>query len=420
MMGMTSVGFDRKGHQMGATSTADMIGGRAKDLRAQIDDLRAEEAGARARADQLSASFKDQGIDVLASAHKASFAKLDALYGDADQLKGRLDDTRDSLNALLSEHGTEIHSAAPGTAGSPSRNEFGTEGPMFLHLAAQNEATPSGGGYTVPEPLLNELIGALRPMSVFLGAGARIFPMHSETLRIPKMGTGVAGAWVNENSPIPDEDMVLDQVTLTARKVGVITSTTHELLHDSGLEVVRVIEEEHVKALGLKLDLAFFKGSGTAPEPRGLLNMVGISAIDKASGASDLDDVEDALATLEASNADMSKVELFMHPTLWHDYRKVKETTGGYLMGGVTEPGKRELFGHRVHTSTQLIEADSEFFIAAVDMSQIAVGFRQPWDVDIDPNYDFASQLIGIRTTSRWDIQPLNAAGVCLVTNISS
>jgi HK97 family phage major capsid protein len=143
--------------------------------------------------------------------------------------------------------------------------------------------TPSAGGYTVPAPLMVEFIDSLRNTAVVLAAGGVIVPMTSKTLDIARLDSDPAPSWRNEAATVSQSDAVFSQVKLDAQDLSVEIVTSRELAQDSA-NLEAILKRSFVQAFAVELDRVALVGSGTTPEPEGVLNATGVTEID-LSGA---------------------------------------------------------------------------------------------------------------------------------------
>ncbi len=140
------------------------------------------------------------------------------------------------------------------------------------------EATVGAGGALVPSPLSARVIDLARNASRVFTAGAITVPMTSQTLALARLtGEGTPG-WKTENSAITaTADMTFDRVTFTARTLTRVITLSLELFEDADPSSQDVIARSFARQVALELDRVALRGSGTAPEPRGVLNQSGIT-----------------------------------------------------------------------------------------------------------------------------------------------
>lgn len=145
---------------------------------------------------------------------------------------------------------------------------------------ALSEGTNTAGGYAVPNVLLPDILAALVPSSSLLSAGANIANLtdQASSFRIAAIDTIPTAAWRNESANIAESDPTFRTVTITPRSLSFRFKVSRELLADApGLE--QALNYAIAQAFAKEIDRAGLMGSGTAPEIRGLRNMVGVNAI---------------------------------------------------------------------------------------------------------------------------------------------
>jgi HK97 family phage major capsid protein len=132
--------------------------------------------------------------------------------------------------------------------------------------------------------------------------------MTSETLNLARVAqpgistTGspvtnaATGAWKLENDLIDESDLTLERVTLTARTLPLLLKMSVELFEDAP-NISTIVEQEMATSTALELDRVALVGSGTPPEPRGLLNQSGVNT-DTLGSPADWDFLIDAAGTL--------------------------------------------------------------------------------------------------------------------------
>lgn len=151
--------------------------------------------------------------------------------------------------------------------------------------------TDSAGGFTVPTLLMPGILDALVPASSLLTAGASIVPLEEDgqgakSFNWPAIATLPTAAWRSEGGAVAESDPVFRNVAATPRSLAFRFSCSRELLADAmGLE--QALRRAIAAAFARELDRAGLRGTGTAPEPRGILNTSGVLTVTNgANGAS--------------------------------------------------------------------------------------------------------------------------------------
>jgi len=101
-----------------------------------------------------------------------------------------------------------------------------------IHMKAHTEGVNSAGGFLVPDEFENELISLRESYGVFR-RNAKIYPMGSDTLRIPKRTAGLTAYFVGEANAGTESTQTLDSVQLVAKKLMCLTTVSNELLEDA-------------------------------------------------------------------------------------------------------------------------------------------------------------------------------------------
>ena len=140
---------------------------------------------------------------------------------------------------------------------------------------ALSEGTNSAGGYTVPDILSASLIDKLRAQSVAVQAGCRTIPMSSDNLSIAKVNADPSPAFRNEAAAIAETDPTFTTVAMVPRSLAMMTKISTELLEDT-VNLATELPNIITRAMAAEMDRIVFQGTGSAPEPRGIINQSGI------------------------------------------------------------------------------------------------------------------------------------------------
>jgi HK97 family phage major capsid protein len=201
------------------------------------------------------------------------------------------------------------------------------------HERALAEGTIGAGGALVPSPLSARVIDLARNATRVFQAGAVTVPMTAQTLALARLTSEGTPAWKSENAAITAADMVFDRVTFTARTLVRLITLSVELFEDADPSSEDVIARAFAGQMAVELDRVALLGSGTAPEPRGVLNQSGVTLSAHGANGTAISNYDwwlDAKGTVLAGNFEPNAH--IQAPRSSTSLAKLKEaTTNAYL-----------------------------------------------------------------------------------------
>jgi HK97 family phage major capsid protein len=142
---------------------------------------------------------------------------------------------------------------------------------------ALSSGASATGGVLVPTLVSAQVIDALVDRATALQAGARIVPMGSESVKLPKIASLPTPGWRQQNAPVAVSDPGFDGITLTAKTLAVLCKVPWDLFEDVSAQASLAIEAALTTSLALELDRAAYFGDGTNDAPTGLVNTAGVT-----------------------------------------------------------------------------------------------------------------------------------------------
>jgi HK97 family phage major capsid protein len=249
------------------------------------------------------------------------------------------------------------------------------------HERALAEATVGAGGALVPAPLSARVIDLARNRTVVLRAGAQTVPMASSTLALARLTSEGTPAWKTENAAITAADMVFDRVTLTARTLVRLITLSVELFEDADPSSEGVIANAFAGQMAVELDRVALLGTGTAPEPRGVLNQSGVTVTAHGANGTAITNFDwwlDAIGAVRA--AGFEPTVHIQAPRSSTSLSKLKEaTTNAYLAppAGLLPMLTTKSIPINVTTGTS---TDTSYVFTA-DWSNLLVGIRTSFNL---------------------------------------
>jgi len=151
-------------------------------------------------------------------------------------------------------------------------------------------------------------------------------------------------AEVAEGGTYGEAAFALTEQTSTVRKVGVWVPVTDEQLEDEPAAQA-YLDRRLPFMLRQRLDSQILTGNGTAPNLRGINNVVGIQT--QAKGADPVfDAILKAATKVRVTGRAMPGAVIF-HPNDWQDLRLTRTADGIYILGNPNEPGPASIWGLR-------------------------------------------------------------------------
>jgi HK97 family phage major capsid protein len=182
---------------------------------------------------------------------------------------------------------------------------------------------------------------------------------------IPQMPTGQAAvkymvetfanaaAEVAEGGTYAEATLSYAEASQVVQKVAVYLPVTDEQMEDA-TEAEAYVEQRLPFMVQQRLDSQLLVGNGTAPNLRGILNVVGVQTQAKAS-----DPTPDAVykAIVKVQAVGFANPDVFItHPNDWQDIRLLKTADGIYIWGSPSEAGPQRIWGLNVVVATAITE----------------------------------------------------------------
>ena len=132
-----------------------------------------------------------------------------------------------------------------------------------VELRAHQESVNTTGGFLVPEEFNATIIDLREQYGVFR-QHTKVQPMGRDTMPLGRRTGGLTAYAVGESTAPTESTKSWDQITLTARKWGVLTRLSTELAEDAIISVADDLASEIAYAFSNKEDDCGFLGDGTS------------------------------------------------------------------------------------------------------------------------------------------------------------
>jgi len=302
----------------------------------------------------------------------------------------------------------------------------------FLRGAARMKTTPavtralsvgvdSAGGFAVPSMVMPGILAALVPASSVLSAGAPIIPLTdgAKSYSFAALETLPTASWRAENGEVAESQPTFRNVLMTPRSLSFVFKTSRELLAD-GLNIEGALYLAIAQAFAKEIDRACLRGTGTAPEIRGLLNTAGVQAVANGTNGAVLASYANFFSATQAilqANGPMPTAAI-MSPRSLVKLGALADTTGQPLMvPALLQPVKQLQTSQIINTLPVGASTDcSEIYIG--DFSQFVIGMREQLSIEVLREAYAGHGQIGFMCHARMDVAAMYPAAFAIVTGV--
>lgn len=285
--------------------------------------------------------------------------------------------------------------------------------------AALTEGTDSTGGFTVPKYLLGEIIDRMRASTVCVQAGARTVPLDGYQNTIVRVAADPAAGWRLENGVIAEGNPTFEGLVLQPKSLAVLVKVSRELIEDS-LNITEALTAAFAGSMAAEVDRVSLIGSGTAPEPRGIYNTVGINVVSMGVDGAALTSygkILDGLYEVELDNAP-PPTAMVMHPRTRRTINGFADTTNQPLQVPPALVDMRNFATTNIPINQTQGLATTASCIILGDFTQLLLGVRNELRIELlreryaeNHQYAFIAHL-------RMDVGVAQPAAFCAVKGI--
>ena len=286
-------------------------------------------------------------------------------------------------------------------------------------IKANNEGSSSAGGFLVPEEFSNTLI-TLREQFGVIRQHARIFPMTTDILRIPRRATNLTAYFVGEAAAGTQSEETFQQINLVAKKSMVLNKVSSELNEDSMISWADDLASEMSYAQASLEDGCAFLGDGTSTYGGmlGLASAVGSAGVTTATStaftAITIAQINEAFSKLP-QYAENNNTKIFCSKVVWNQvFLRLAQVSAGNNQADVLSGARPLTWGNYPVVLCQKMNATTGSGAIVChfgDMSQAAyLGSRRDMNVEFSNSAlnSFEQDQLVYRATTRWDFVAAN------------
>lgn len=249
----------------------------------------------------------------------------------------------------------------------------------------------AGGNLVATDLLAASFIDLLRNRMVLGQLGVTMLDGLVGNVAIPSQTAGGTTYWVTEGNAPTESQLTVGQVTLTPKTVGMFTDYSRKTLLQTTPAIEMLVRSDLAAGIALEIDRAGVAGSGTSPEPRGVINTAGIGSV--AGGTNGAAPTYVHMLALEEAvalaNADIGNTALLTNPKMRYQLKKTEEfatTNGRPVWQGNEVNGYRAIASNQVPSN--LTKGTASGVCSAIvfgNWSDLLVGMWGGLDLILDP-----------------------------------
>jgi HK97 family phage major capsid protein len=298
-----------------------------------IQALREHKTELARQAKQLLA---DKGSQVWS---KEDQGKFDALMDEADRVDSQIEAHQRTLNERAER------TFADGKGGDAQKNERTKGVDLFLRKAfkdmtpeemgvvrnTMSTSTGSQGGYTVQVDVSREFVDQLKDFSGMRRVADRVLTAMGNDMSFPTTdGRSEVGEIVTQNSAASTADAAFGTVPVnTVKFSSKIITVPIELLQDSQIDVVALVQKRLRQRIGRIQNQKFSTGSGTG-EPFGLVTSATVGKTGATGQTLTIiyDDLVDVVESVDVAYQELGGMTWMFGQSLRKVLRKLKDSQG--------------------------------------------------------------------------------------------
>lgn len=234
-------------------------------------------------------------------------------------------------------------------------------------------------------------IDLLRSQLVTGRLGATILDGLVGDQDIPKQIGSTVAQWVAEDAALTESDPDFDDVKMTPKTVGAMTSYSRRTLINAVPSIEAIVRRDLAATIANAIDLQAIIGDGTGNKPTGVIHADGVHNLTLAGPT--WAQVLEFIASIQTNDADLGTLGWALTPRAVAKLRGTNKVTAeaehGFLM---TEPGT--LAGYPAAVTTALPTAVDEGVSTSLTVfgawNQLLIGYWSATDILVNPYADSA------------------------------
>ena len=192
-------------------------------------------------------------------------------------------------------------------------------------------ATATGGATVATNLLASSFIDVLRNKALIMQLGPTLLSGLVGNVAIPRQISQTQTYWVTEATAITQAEATFDQVTMSPKQLGARSQYSRLMLQQGTPDIEAVVRNDLARVMALGMDSAAISGSGSAGQPRGILNTSGIGNVPMGTNGAaltNLDTFVDLERAVDVANALNGSLYYMTNSRVMATAKKLKDTSG--------------------------------------------------------------------------------------------
>ena len=239
--------------------------------------------------------------------------------------------------------------------------------------------------------------------------------LEPTTSATPGLNNVAVGAYTAAHGVKPESNITFAVVSSIVETIAHTIPVSRRAAADGG-QVMQLINQFMEYGLREEEEDQILTGSGTTPNLRGILNVVGINTV--GSAGTDLDAVVDGIAAIRNDNREPTA--MVIHPNDWYStgFLLAKDSAGNYLVGDprASLDQLNSLWGLRVVVTPAMTENT----VLIGDFRQAVVADREQSAIYVTDSHNdhFVRNILDILAEERLGFGVLDPEAFCTVTAV--
>lgn len=236
---------------------------------------------------------------------------------------------------------------------------------------------------------------------------------------IPKQTGSSTAQWVAEDGSLTETDATFDDVKLTPKTVGAMTSLSRRTLINAVPSVEQIVRNDLSRVIASAIDYQALLGDGTGNTPVGIANVAGTQVASLATPS--WAEVLAFISSIQTDDADLGDMGWAMNPAAVAKLRGTVKATGeaaGFLMEG---PGN--LAGYPVATTSAIPSATGPVTSVIFGAwSQLLIGYWSGVDILANPyeSTAYAKGRVMLRVMRDVDVKVRHAEAFAVAEDMAA